>query len=327
MPSYNGHSPSVNDHDDPHRHFYPASDEEVDDHNYCDDAPYRHRSSLDSEPYVASHSPGRNLEQYQFGAQEPQQYAHTVPADWGVPPGIDYGSPMAVPIYTHGRRNSITISEASTGASSEYRGEGYLNTFDYFGTDDVAHSGYMPVGSIQDNFGPSTPFDIIPGPSSQIVSTHNRIVRETLFKNKHAHVLCMTIIEIMSKIRLRVSHAGIVEDVNPVDRDNVFAELEAFAAAAAPELQNWIRAGSQRRVGTNANIRVATARRSNRNGTQLFLCTWCGLVTTTKNNLGNHIRSHLGFHISFCDHCPFSSVTSRIPDRHRASCGRRTAGM
>lgn len=168
-----------------------------------------------------------------------------------------------------------------------YRGEGYLNTFDYFGTDDVAHSGYMPVGSIQDNFGPSTPFDIIPGPSSQIVSTHNRIVRETLFKNKHAHVLCMTIIEIMSKIRLRVSHAGIVEDVNPVDRDNVFAELEAFAAAAAPELQNWIRAGSQRRVGTNANIRVATARRSNRNGTQLFLCTWCGLVTTTKNNLGS----------------------------------------
>ncbi|PPQ74170.1 hypothetical protein CVT24_012861 [Panaeolus cyanescens] len=256
---------------------------------------YRMRGSR-SRGHDDPQSPPRDTSPHYYHAngyedhytQTHNHQANTGSPHWAVPvPGPYADAPHHHPGLYAQRRGSIADSEASTVASCDYA----VTDIGFPVAEELNRPVHIPAVNFQDsafdNFGPTAFLDIIPGPSSQIVSTHNRIVRESMYKDRQAHIASMSIIESMAKIRLRVSHGGIVEQVNPVDRNNVLAEIEAFTATTTPELQSWIYAGSQRKVGTIANARISVSRRTNRNGSQLFCCAWCSLVTTTKNNLGS----------------------------------------
>ncbi|KAF9032768.1 hypothetical protein BJ165DRAFT_1516746 [Panaeolus papilionaceus] len=88
-----------------------------------------------------------------------------------------------------------------------------------------------------------------------------------------------------------------------------------FISDSDGELRQWLQRFRDN-VGTLAGRDIALNKRKTGEDSRLFICLWCSQTLTVKNNLGNHVRSHLKFPLSFCDHCDFSSVTPRLPTRH-----------
>ncbi|KAF9032773.1 hypothetical protein BJ165DRAFT_767789 [Panaeolus papilionaceus] len=95
---------------------------------------------------------------------------------------------------------------------------------------------------------------------------------------------------------------------------------ELSLSSTDAELQSWIQRvldqfPKRDPVGTSAKIDKALERRKYQ---PLYICFWCENTFTTANGLGNHLRSHLKFHMSFCHHpdCNFRSVTPTLPKRH-----------
>ncbi|KAF9045089.1 hypothetical protein BJ165DRAFT_1528006 [Panaeolus papilionaceus] len=185
---------------------------------------------------------------------------------------------------------------------------------------------------------------LVRGPSSAWSISNNRSIHLQTYNDARYHRACNEVIKQMARVRIPVHAAGsdmvlclegggvpipsstqfrqLVAAHNP-ECPSVFSEIDRYIDLQDDEIRAWLKEGVVCTVGTDAILKAASKRRASRrsdNDTLLFVCLWCGLLTTTKGNLSNHIRAHLGFHISFCENCNFSSVTSTIPSRHRARC-------
>ncbi|KAF9032775.1 hypothetical protein BJ165DRAFT_1534940 [Panaeolus papilionaceus] len=97
---------------------------------------------------------------------------------------------------------------------------------------------------------------------------------------------------------------------------------ELLLSSTDAELQSWLQRVLDKfskcnPVGTHAQIGKALERREYQRD-RLYICFWCENTLTTPNGLGNHLRTHLEFPMSFCHHpgCNFSSVAPTLPKRH-----------
>ncbi|KAF9051886.1 hypothetical protein BJ165DRAFT_922591 [Panaeolus papilionaceus] len=106
------------------------------------------------------------------------------------------------------------------------------------------------------------------------------------------------------------------------------ATLHAETARARETLTNyisslpqydycWIENQRRKSIGAPSSKTHSATRRKHVDERGLYLCLWCKETLTTKLNFSNHIRAHLKLHLSFCDRCGFSSVTPRLPIRHK----------
>ncbi|KAK7061054.1 hypothetical protein VNI00_000789 [Paramarasmius palmivorus] len=78
---------------------------------------------------------------------------------------------------------------------------------------------------------------------------------------------------------------------------------------------------SENVIGASARRRLPT------NPEDLFRCTFpsCASTFTTRYNLNNHIKSHLGAKEHKCDYCSYEAVTKSDIRRHMKTCKFRTA--
>ncbi|KAF9032794.1 hypothetical protein BJ165DRAFT_1534958 [Panaeolus papilionaceus] len=81
-------------------------------------------------------------------------------------------------------------------------------------------------------------------------------------------------------------------------------------------IRDWLES-ARAEVGTPAGKRIARDKRRRGATTRLHYCIWCHNTLTSKNNLANHVRSHLKLHLSSCPNCGLSTVNRRLPTRHK----------
>ncbi|KAF9046370.1 hypothetical protein BJ165DRAFT_1155113 [Panaeolus papilionaceus] len=148
--------------------------------------------------------------------------------------------------------------------------------------------------------------------------------RENLFYNKRYNDACSRVIDIMASVKVQLDSIDTVGGISgnaaeTPDVQRAQDELAEFILEQHPVIQKWLNAAANKRVVTDANIKAAVTRRGPVQRVEMYKCFWCKNYMTTKGNLSNHVRSHLGFHISFCNECSFSAVTPRIPTRHTST--------
>ncbi|KAF9041337.1 hypothetical protein BJ165DRAFT_1488545 [Panaeolus papilionaceus] len=94
--------------------------------------------------------------------------------------------------------------------------------------------------------------------------------------------------------------------------------LNTYIQSLSSDLQTWV-CGYRPLITSPSHQERSKDKRKSGGSARLYFCLWCNNTFTMKHNLANHVRSHLDLHISFCQHCDFSSVCSSLPTRHQCS--------
>ncbi|KAF9032797.1 hypothetical protein BJ165DRAFT_768812 [Panaeolus papilionaceus] len=117
------------------------------------------------------------------------------------------------------------------------------------------------------------------------------------------------IIKIMDEVEVPSDEQG-----PPWNLEKQTSILDEFIRSLDPDIRRWVES-ARAEMGTPAGMRIARGKRTAT--TRLHYCIWCHNTLTSKNNLANHVRSHLKLHLSSCPKCGLSTVNRRLPTRHK----------
>lgn len=127
----------------------------------------------------------------------------------------------------------------------------------------------------------------IAGPSTRVVSSAARAIREAMFSNPAYHSACTGVVDIMAQFKLPLEEGDAFPIVPGSTRQQANEMLNGFISGQSDEIKRWLNSGRTGDVASDDIMKAAVLRRSSGTRVHMHYCYWCDLWLTTKGNLAS----------------------------------------